>query len=70
MPVGKSCDQVGRDSQNNLTSNDSDVYEKWAQAVASSHDLVHEAALQAGQTSIAFLLTSVVPVLVVPDGML
>ncbi len=34
-PVGKSSAQVGRDMNGNITSNDSDVYEKWAQAIAS-----------------------------------
>ena len=70
MPVGKSCDQIGRDTQGNLTSSDSDVYEKWAQAVASSHGLVEVASHQARPKSAPVILSSIVPILVVPDGML
>ena len=40
VPVGKSCVQVGRSSDGSLSSNDSEVFDKWAQALASSQDLI------------------------------
>jgi hypothetical protein len=39
--VGKSCAQIGRSSLNGIVSNDTEVYDKWAQALSSTDDLVH-----------------------------
>jgi hypothetical protein len=40
-PVGKSCNQVGRSSNGDITGGDSGIYQKWAQALSSAEDLVH-----------------------------
>lgn len=71
--VVKSTAQVGRvDSKEApISASDSEVYEKWGQALASAHDLVLAAARDAsedhsGQPSFA----AVVPVLVVPNDRL
>jgi hypothetical protein len=74
-PVGKTASQVGKAPQegkqpgNQIISSDSETYDKWAQAIASSHDLVR----QSGHSSIGdapMNVTVVLPVLVVPDNTL
>lgn len=63
--VGKSTAQVGVTLQGELTSNDSELYEKWGQSLSSLHDLgsrVDELA----SGSMAMML----PIIVVPDGRL
>lgn len=42
-PVGKSCCQVGRDSNGGIRASDAEAYDKWWQAIQSSHDLVASA---------------------------
>jgi hypothetical protein len=42
-PVGKSCAQVGRSDNGRLKANDAEVFEKWAQALASASDLTFDA---------------------------
>lgn len=66
--VGKSVAQVGRDEnkRDELTSTDSDMFEKWAQALASSAELVRNSCPDDFQNSYA-ALTVVLPVVVVPD---
>lgn len=68
--VGKSCTQVGRTPKGDLTGNDAEVYEKWDQAIQSSHELIDIASRDwmdaSGQERLVFVL----PVLVVPDGRL
>jgi hypothetical protein len=67
--VGKSTTQVGYTEKGDLTTGDSDVYEKWSQAVASSHDLVWEGPWQPSRSGNA-AFSVVLPVLVVADGTL
>lgn len=71
-PVGKAATQVGRtveegkDRTSQILSNDSEAYEKWSQAIASSNDLIG----QCGHSSIADATVAaavVFPVLVVPN---
>lgn len=69
-PVGKSCSQVGRDKDNNLTGNDSEVYEKWYQAIHSAHDLVDLANSDWESLEDKECFTLVVPILVVPNDRL
>lgn len=69
-PVGKSVTQVGRTSQGELTSGDSDTYEKWSQAPSSAHDLVGRALVACEITGSSKCLSVVLPVLVVGDGTL
>ena len=69
-PVGKCCEQVGKDINDNFTSTDSDAYEKWSQAIASAHDLVMSAYEVASEDTAKCLFAFVMPILVVPDGTL
>ncbi len=67
--VGKATDQIRRKGKSDLSSNDSGVFEKIAQALNSAYDLLHRAHYSslekhAGHWSI------VIPVLVVPNGSL
>ena len=71
--VGKDCVQVGRLASNNeLSGSDQTVYEKWSQALSSSHDLAFNATSHRpdGYTKGYTHLTSVLPLVVVPDGTL
>lgn len=66
VPVGKSCDQIGRKTNGELTGNDGDVFEKISQAINAAFDLIKEAHYAADKET--EVVTVVVPVLVVPDG--
>lgn len=71
QPVGKACDQVGRTTTGDLTGNDSDIFDKWAQALSSADDLTYNAAtdgLERSQSGIAAAI--VVPLVVVPNDRL
>jgi hypothetical protein len=68
-PVGKSCAQVGKATDNSIIANDTEVFAKWSQALASAHDLADEAT-QAGEVGKDVSLSLILPLLVVPDGML
>lgn len=72
--VVKSTVQVGRTSEGAFSANDSDVYEKWGQALASAADLVDRTTLveigNANGDSPYPLFATVLPCLVVPDGRL
>jgi hypothetical protein len=68
---GKSMDQVHRLEHNNeLESDDRDIYEKWAQAISSAHDLVAIAALSANRLKVKRCFSIVLPIVVVPDNVL
>ncbi len=69
-PVGKSCDQVGRNQNNDIIANDSDVYEKWSQALTSAHDLTYLACTDGEERAGSCALSLVFPLLVVPNGRL
>ena len=66
-PVGKSTAQVGRTLQGELTSADSESYEKWSQAMSSAHDLVDRAVRGCELTQTRSCLAVVLPVLVLGD---
>ncbi|MCB1846308.1 MAG: hypothetical protein KDI04_02700 [Halieaceae bacterium] len=66
--VGKSTSQVGRDA-NGITANDSGLFEKWGQCVASSHDLIGEIHLRAANDRHE-QVTAVIPIVVVPNNRL
>jgi len=68
--VGKSTTQVGRTPNSELTSGDTDVYDKWTQALASSLDLLWLAAHEPEATEGEFVTTVVLPVLVVANNTL
>jgi hypothetical protein len=65
--VAKSTAQVGRNLAGDLLSEDSEVYDKWSQALASAHDLIMSAAYYHRQHPEQIVFTWVLPVLVVSD---
>jgi hypothetical protein len=69
-PVGKSCDQVGRSqSDGNIISGDSDIYDKWAQALSSAHDLI-SLVFSDGKHIDKYAYSLVFPLVVVPNNRL
>jgi hypothetical protein len=69
-PVAKSTTQVGRNTNGELLTGDAEVYEKWAQALASASDLVSESVDDYKLTDTPEGATVVIPILVVADGTL
>lgn len=69
-PVGKSTAQVGRTLQGELTSADTESYEKWSQALSSANDLVDRAFRGCEITQTQACLSVVIPVLVLGDDTL
>lgn len=69
-PVGKSCDQVGRTPKGEITSGDSSVYEKWAQALSSADDLTYRACSDGNERTGDVALSLVFRLLVVPNDRL
>ena len=69
-PVGKSTAQVGRTIQGELTSADSESYEKWSQALSSANDLVSRAFRGCDLIQTRSCQSVVLPVLVLGDGTL
>jgi hypothetical protein len=68
--VGKNCPQVGRNNNDrSIFGRDAEVFDKWSQALASASHLVYEAAVE-GKKRNDLVISLVLPVLVVPDGML
>lgn len=68
--VGKSTAQVGRNEKGDLKSGDRDVYDKWAQALASASDPISSAAWAHEKRGLPSFSTAVLPVLVVSDATL
>lgn len=68
-PVGKSCVQVGRLPSKELSYSDTDIYDKWAQALNSADDVV-DLAFSDGERQHRVALTLVFPIVVVPNGSL
>ncbi|MGJ3704662.1 hypothetical protein [Variovorax sp. AFSI2.2] len=67
--VGKSTSQVGMTEKGDFTAGDSEVYEKWTQALGSAASLVQDAAYYE-EASEGTFSTVVLPFLVVADGTL
>jgi len=68
--VGKSLTQVGKSANTpEWVTGDGEVYNKWAQALASCKDLIADAALAYAKNSVK-AWTIILPVLVVRDGTL
>jgi len=65
-PVGKTTDQVGRDTNGQLTSNDEQTFDKISQAISGCKDLVEKFSHDVSEVRKRII----VPVLVVPEGML
>lgn len=66
-PVGKHTVQVGRSVQNEIVTGDAESFDKWSQAIASASDLVGEAGSAHEGQSAGYMLSAVIPILVVPD---
>lgn len=69
-PVGKTLAQVSRDSNNLFNVNDAEIYGKWSQALSSADDLVAMCPDDGKSKECNYSFSSVIPVLVVPDGTL
>lgn len=70
-PVGKSTAQVGRTPSGDLTSNDSELFGKWGQALASATDLVSRMYWDGDEDdSEDAYISAVLPAVVVPDDRL
>jgi hypothetical protein len=69
-PVGRTLAQIVRDKQGKIVGNDSEIYSKWSQALSSSDDLVAQCATDGESKADHYCFSTVVPVLVVPDGTL
>ncbi|WP_157201084.1 hypothetical protein [Massilia sp. Root351] len=72
LSVGKSTAQVGRkrgsgNEPSTLTSNDSEVFEKWGQALASANDLIQDALKRGPYPGRDQANVAVFPILVVSD---
>jgi hypothetical protein len=68
-PVGKATTQVGKSPKGEFVIGDSEVFEKWTQAISSAQDLVAHSHDMLAQTHPRFI-TMTIPMLVVPDGTL
>ncbi len=69
-PVGKSCDQIGRSPNGEIIASDSDVYEKWSQALGSADDLTLFACADGENRTSTLAISLVFALLVVPNGRL
>jgi hypothetical protein len=68
--VGKSLVRVQTDKHPMIRTQDSDVYDKWAQALSSAVELAQSACNSAKDLSLPRFFTAVLPVVVVPDDLL
>lgn len=68
-PVGKSTVQVGRQHNNSITANDSELFEKWGQCLSSADDLVGLTYWDGFDENESFK-SALIPFVVVPDGCL
>lgn len=70
-PVGKTLAQVGRDaSKGNICFSQDEVFDKWAQCLASADELVCLSAGEGADDSPNISYVAVLPIVVVPDGRL
>lgn len=67
--VGKACQQVGKTDKGELAGSNSEIYDKWSQAISSSHGLL-DMVLDDGLACSMGCMVSIIPALVVPDGTL
>lgn len=71
-PVGKSLARVGREAnrETGIYADDQDVFDKWAQSLASADDLVSASNWEGSQDGPNISYVAVIPMVVVPDGRL
>lgn len=70
QPVGKSSTQIGRTENGGFKSGDSEVFDKWSQAIASSQDLLSAACSYNETYKTKWFLSVTQPMLVVPNEVL
>jgi hypothetical protein len=72
LPVGKSLTQIGRaaNREGSIWAADQDVFEKWAQSLASAEDLVSASNWEGSDDSPSISYVAVIPIVVVPDSRL
>ena len=68
--VGKSTAQIGRNDNGDFISTDSEIYDKWSQALASASELLSDAVYHHSKFEMGFCITAVIPILVVSDDTL
>lgn len=68
-PIGKSTAQVGRAVDGSISTNDSELYEKWGQCLSSAHDLVKRIPSD-GEDDKKSYFSTVIPFVVVPNDRL
>jgi hypothetical protein len=68
--VGKSLVRVRIEKNGPVTLGDSEIYDKWSQALSSAIALVHNACDQSRKDCVQSVFTAVLPAVVVPDGTL
>lgn len=70
--VGRSTAQIGKNSQGEIVSNDSEIYEKWGQAISSIKKVIEWLPRRDDGTlrNAPEILGCALPFVVVPDGML
>ncbi len=70
-PVGKSTVQVGRAMDGSITSNDSELYEKWGQCLSSLHGMAKDIYWDGDEDDLLdAYLSAAFPFVVVPNGRL
>lgn len=67
-PVAKACVQVSKKDASGKAASDSDVFERWSQALNSADDLIRIAAFAGENGDTPLTISLVIPLLVVPDG--
>lgn len=67
--VGKSLTQVGKTPKGEFQTGETEVWDKWSQAISSAHELIAQC-VDAGQKESKMLVTVLLPFLVVSDGTL
>jgi hypothetical protein len=68
--VGKSLVRVQTDKSPMARTGDSDIYDKWAQALSSAVELAKSASSLAKDFSVAHFFSAVLPIVIVPDCLL
>lgn len=68
--VGKSTTQIARSEKGEYISGDSEVYDKWTQALGSLSELAADACWYEEASQNSAFLTVLMPILVIPDGTL
>ena len=68
--VGRSLLRIQADKKTSARSGESEIYDKWAQALSSAVELASSATILAKHLSVEQTLSAVLPVVVVPDEML